>query len=140
MFLLKGGLVFISLLVVLFEKGAGRGLAPTHMLYHILNTIMYICACNNMRAVYIHLCNQCFDTVLWYMRGGKPIPMGFVLTDGLSARFQTVQRSLTTFAPSPRSHGPYDRVPRRLRAGGALTVLRFVPVRGCVRDWVFTLK
>jgi hypothetical protein len=35
---------------------------------------------------------------------------------------------------------PCAQEPRRLGDGGALTVLRFVPVRGCVRDWVFPLK
>jgi hypothetical protein len=35
---------------------------------------------------------------------------------------------------------PYAQVSRRLGAGTPLTVLRFAPVHGCVRDWVFTLK
>jgi hypothetical protein len=53
---------------------------------------------------------------------------------------EVIQR-LTTFSPSPRSHGPYDQMPRRLGAGGALTVLRFVPVHGYARDWVlYALK
>jgi hypothetical protein len=46
----------------------------------------------------------------------------------------------TTFMPSLWSHGPYDPMPRRLGAGGALTVLRFGPVRGCVQVLVFLLK
>jgi hypothetical protein len=67
----------------------------------------------------------------------KNNPWVLCLTNGLN---RTVSNGLTTFAPSPRSHGPYDPMPRRLRAGGALTVLRFVPVRGCVRVLVFPLK
>jgi hypothetical protein len=35
---------------------------------------------------------------------------------------------LTTYLPSVRSYAPYAQVPRRLGAGGALTVLRFAPL------------
>jgi hypothetical protein len=42
------------------------------------------------------------------------------------------------FFAAPLVPWPHDPVPRRLGAGGALTVLRFGPVRGCVRVLVFT--
>jgi hypothetical protein len=49
--------------------------------------------------------------------------------------------SSTTFAPSPQSHGSYDQMPRRLGAGGVLTVLWFAalvrlhPVPGYNAHW-----
>jgi hypothetical protein len=49
----------------------------------------------------------------------------------------TVSNGQKTFAPSLWSRVPYDPVPRQLGAGGTLTVLRFGPVRGCVRVLVF---
>jgi hypothetical protein len=62
------------------------------------------------------------------------------LTDGLTRGSYTVGQRLNHFCPAFGHMLPYAQVPRRLGAGGALTVLRFAPLRGCVRDWVFALK
>jgi hypothetical protein len=44
---------------------------------------------------------------------------------------------LTTFYQNARSHDPYAQVSRRLGDGGALTILRFSPLHGCIQGWVF---
>jgi len=62
------------------------------------------------------------------------------LTVGRKCTVVEVLKQFNHFCAQPEDVWACDLVPRRLGAGGALTVLRFGPVRGCVRVLVFPLK
>ena len=66
--------------------------------------------------------------------------MSFVFNQWFKMHGSNGYGSLTTISPSPRFYAPCAQVSRRLGAGVPLTILRFVPVRSCIRDWVFALK
>jgi hypothetical protein len=99
-----------------------------------------VCHCNkNARGKYIYPVLYCGRKFL------KPLvicgmPHAHGSERGSYNPFARFSNGQTTFMPSLWSREQYDQEPRRLGAGGALTVLRFVPVRGCVRVLVFTLK
>ena len=152
-----GAYIFMFGFCAMWKKGRAGAYAPTHgfIVTHItiwygagLNspqTILYITHCNiKTRAMYIAI--HCNITLHIYVKFCiLKCARGFVnlwfiyVTRGWSVyNHAGVLKRTNYFYAVPLVPWPYDPVLGRLRAGGALTVLRFVPMRGCVRVLVYT--
>ena len=108
--------------IVYCGKGSGRGPAPTHRFICI--TVVYIYWRIHI-AIYCNVLthNKCMNRVL-NQRARLRVMLTIVFAVVTCAVLLVTQRSNDLCAQS-MVIWPYDPVPRRLGAGGALTVLRF---------------
>jgi hypothetical protein len=118
------------------KGGSGRGLAPTRgrITLHMTHIFMYWPECFGAHAFHLYYIVLQYIAIAMYLLYVLCVCVGFETTTrvlnvgaGIQWKMHGFKRFNHHFAQR-KVTWPYARVPRRLGAGGTLTILRFAPL------------